>query len=120
MSIGAASSRHHPLFPDTPRTQAERQPLIALANFRSCLAAIGHVQHVDAGHHLEQLAGHMRRGPIAGRRHGELARIGLGVGDQRGDRRGPETDGLTSRTLGTRTMPATGAMSRMKLKLSLS
>ena len=28
------------------------------------------------------------------------------------------TEGLTSITLGTRTMPATGAMSRMKLKLS--
>ena len=24
-------------------------------------AAIGHVHHVDAGHHLEQLAGHMGR-----------------------------------------------------------
>ena len=30
------------------------------------------------------------------------------------------TDGFTSMTLGTRIMPATGAMSRMRLKLSLS
>ena len=27
-------------------------------------AAIGHVNHVDAGHHLEQLAGHMSRVPM--------------------------------------------------------
>ena len=31
--------------------------------------AIGHVHHVDAGHHLEQLAGHVGRGADAGRRH---------------------------------------------------
>ena len=30
------------------------------------------------------------------------------------------TDGLTTMTMGTRMMLATGAMSRMKLKLSLS
>src|SRR5262245_52538918 len=29
-------------------------------------AAIGHVHHVDAGHHLEQLAGHVNRGARAG------------------------------------------------------
>ena len=51
-------------------------------------AAIRHVDHVDAGHHLEQLAGHMGRGPVAGRRHVELARIGLGIGDELGNRLG--------------------------------
>ena len=51
-------------------------------------AAIGHVDHVDAGHHLEQLAGHMGRGPVAGRRHVDLARIGLGIGDELGNRLG--------------------------------
>ena len=49
-------------------------------------AAVGHVHHVDAGHHLEQLARHVDRGAVAGRRHVELAGIGLGVGDQLGDR----------------------------------
>ena len=39
----------------------------------------------DAGHHLEQLAGDMGRGPVAGRRHVDLARIGLGVGDELGN-----------------------------------
>ena len=51
-------------------------------------AAIGHVHHVDAGHHLEQLAGHVREPADAGRRHVDLARIGLGVGDELGNRLG--------------------------------
>ena len=55
---------------------------------RGRAAAIGHVNHVDAGHHLEQLAGHMGRGPDAGRRHVDLARIGLGIGDELGNRLG--------------------------------
>src|SRR5438034_1494911 len=45
-------------------------------------AAIRHMQHVDAGHHLEQLARHMRGGSDTTRRHGELARIGPAVGDE--------------------------------------
>ena len=49
-------------------------------------AAVGHVDHVDAGQHLEQFAGHVDRRAVAGRRHVELAGIGLGVGDQFGDR----------------------------------
>jgi hypothetical protein len=48
--------------------------------------AIRHVDHVDASHHLEQLAGHMAPGSVAGRRHVDLARIGFGVGDELGDR----------------------------------
>ena len=42
--------------------------------------------HVDAGQHLEQFARHVDRRSVAGRRHVELARIGLGVSDQFGDR----------------------------------
>ena len=45
-------------------------------------AAIGDVRHVDVGHHLEQLAGQMGRISGAGRRHADLARIGLGVGNE--------------------------------------
>jgi hypothetical protein len=61
----------------------------------------------------------MGRGSDSGRRQIELAGIGLGVGDElRNGLAG--TDGCTSMTRGMRTMPATGAMSRMKLKLSLN
>ena len=49
-------------------------------------AAIRHMQHVEAGHHLEQFARHMRRGPDAGRRHVDLAGVGLGIGDELGSR----------------------------------
>jgi hypothetical protein len=35
-------------------------------------AAIGHVNHVDRGHHLEQLAGDMARRPVARRCHVDL------------------------------------------------
>jgi hypothetical protein len=44
-------------------------------------AAIGHVHHIDAGHHFEQLAGHMWRAPGAGRRH-MILRGSLGIGDE--------------------------------------
>ena len=46
--------------------------------------AIGDVRHVDAHFDLEQLAGDMRRRPVARRRHAELARIGLGICDKLG------------------------------------
>src|SRR5262245_4082868 len=46
------------------------------------------MDHIDAGHHLEQLARHMRGGPVAGRCHAELARISLGVGDELRNRLG--------------------------------
>ena len=49
---------------------------------RRRIAAIGHMQHVDAGHHLEQLAGKMRRRADAAGRHIDLARMRLGIGDQ--------------------------------------
>jgi hypothetical protein len=46
------------------------------------------VQHVDAGHHLEQLAADVDRGSNAGRSHIELARIGFGIGNEFSDRLG--------------------------------
>ena len=51
-------------------------------------AAIGDVGQFDSGHELEQFAGHVRRRADAGRRHVDLARIGLGIGDEFGDRLG--------------------------------
>src|SRR5262249_1463000 len=51
-------------------------------------AAIGQVNHVDAGHHLEKLAGGVAVSSGARRRHGELAGIGLGIGDELGNRLG--------------------------------
>jgi hypothetical protein len=50
------------------------------------LAAIGHVDHVEPGHHLEQFAGHMRGRAGAERADADLARIGLDVADEFGDR----------------------------------
>ncbi len=43
------------------------------------------MNHVDTGHDLKQLAGDMLRGSVAGRRHVDLARIGLGVGNELGN-----------------------------------
>src|SRR5262245_35466068 len=43
---------------------------------------IGHVGHIDAGHHLEQFAGHMGRCSGSSRRHVDLAWIGFGVSDE--------------------------------------
>ena len=51
-------------------------------------AAIGHVHHVDAGHHLEQFGGDVGDPADAARTVGELARIGLGIGDELGNRLG--------------------------------
>src|SRR5262245_30774333 len=45
-------------------------------------AAIGNLHHVDAGQHLEQFPAHVTDTPDATRRHAELARIRLGVGDK--------------------------------------
>src|SRR5262245_6701549 len=45
-----------------------------------------HMNHVDADHRLKQLALQMGGGSDTTRRHGELAGIGLGIGDELGDR----------------------------------
>ena len=44
------------------------------------------MEEVDTGHHLEQLAGEMLRGPVAGRAVVDLARICFRVGDEFGNR----------------------------------
>src|SRR5580704_9562538 len=49
-------------------------------------AAIRHVNHVDAGHHLEKLAADMGRAAAAARRHADLAWIRLGVSYEFGNR----------------------------------
>jgi hypothetical protein len=77
-------------------------------------AAIRHVHHVEPGHHLEELAGDVGRGPIAAGTDIDLAGIGLGIGDEfrngaRGKRR------IDFHHQGPRPKLATGAMSRMKL-----
>jgi hypothetical protein len=46
------------------------------------------VGELGAGQHHEQLAGDMSGVADAGRRHVDLARVGLGIGDEFGDRLG--------------------------------
>src|SRR6516162_503907 len=48
--------------------------------------AIWHMNHLNAGHHLEQVASEMGGGSDITRRYGEFARIGLGMGDELRDR----------------------------------
>src|SRR6516164_9030116 len=52
---------------------------------RGPATTIGHVNHVDPGHHLEQLAGNMGPGADASRCHADLARTGFSVGDEFGN-----------------------------------
>ena len=49
-------------------------------------AAIGHLHHLDPGHHLEQLGGDVLRRADAGRGITDLAGIGFDIGDQLGNR----------------------------------
>ena len=74
--------------PNWPRHDAEHNLELPADQIgkRERLAAVRDVDHVDAGHHLEQLAGDMERTPGAARRHVDLARIGLGIGDKLGNR----------------------------------
>ena len=76
--------------PNWPRHDAEHDLELPADQIgkRERLAAVRDVDHVDAGHHLEQLAGDMERTPGAARRHVDLARIGLGIGDELRDRLG--------------------------------
>src|SRR6516165_4732817 len=53
-------------------------------------AAIGHVHHADASHHLEQLAGHMHRCSVTTRRIVDLSGIGFSKGNELGNRLGWE------------------------------
>jgi hypothetical protein len=45
-------------------------------------AAIGHMDHVNVRHYLEQFAGQMSDAPNSRRGHGDFARVSLGVNDQ--------------------------------------
>jgi hypothetical protein len=56
---------------------------------RGPAAGVRHVDHVDTGHELEQLAGHVRRAAGAGHGHPDLARIGLRIGDELRNGLGP-------------------------------
>src|SRR5262249_12105536 len=47
--------------------------------------AIGHMNEVDASHHLKELAGDMDRGSDTARRHVDFARVDLGIGDKLGN-----------------------------------
>src|SRR5215831_18727235 len=58
----------------------------SLRYFRQYIASVVHVHEVDSGHHLEQFTGNMVSGTDAGRRLVDLARIGLGVGNELGNR----------------------------------
>jgi hypothetical protein len=53
---------------------------------RRGLATIWDMDHVDFGHHLEQLARQMVCRSVAARPHVHLARIDFGVGNKLGDR----------------------------------
>jgi hypothetical protein len=46
------------------------------------LAAIGHTDHVDPGHNLEQLTGEVVRAPAGRIRHVDSPRVSLGVRDE--------------------------------------
>src|SRR6516164_6937671 len=60
-------------------------PMIGQRRGRS---PIRDMQHVDVGHHFEQLAGHVRDGTVARRSKTDLAWMSLGVGDELGNRLG--------------------------------
>jgi hypothetical protein len=74
------------------------------------------MNHVDAGH-LEQLARQMGGCSDITRRYGEFARVGLGMGDELGDRARWNRE-VRYHDFG-HAGETTGAMSRRKLKLRL-
>jgi hypothetical protein len=43
------------------------------------------MDQIETGHHLEQLTRHMVRGAYPSGRQADLARVGLGMGDELGD-----------------------------------
>ena len=53
--------------------------------YERCPAAVGDMDEIDAGHHLEQLPGNVGGRAGAKRGHVDLAWIGLGLSDQRED-----------------------------------
>src|SRR6516165_4088070 len=81
---------------------------------RGARAAIRHVHEVDTSHHFEEFAGDMLRSPVTTRAMLILPGLALAYAMNSGTVLAG-TDGWISITLGTRSMPATGAMSWMKL-----
>jgi hypothetical protein len=67
---------------------SERVAVVTEIGERRRPSAVGHVDHVDARHHHQQLSRHMCASPVADRCHVEFARIGLGVVDELRDRLG--------------------------------
>jgi hypothetical protein len=90
---GGYCERAQPTSPDIPyrRDSAGEHDLHLPAEQigkRRPATTIGHMNHVDPGHHLEQLARQMCAASDTNRRHVELARIGLAIGDELGNRLG--------------------------------
>jgi hypothetical protein len=85
---------------------------------RRRLAAIRHVRHADARHHIEQLAADMAGRADAAGAHMDLAGIGLGIVDELGTVLAGSA-GLTAMRSGRRYIDATGAMLVFKLKREL-
>ena len=83
-----AKARSLPLFDEAERRRQwiERDLHLSAEQIGKLAALIGNVNHLDAGHHIEQLAEHMVGAADAGRRHVDLARIGFGVGNEFRDR----------------------------------
>jgi hypothetical protein len=64
-------------------------------------ALIRDVDQIHPAHHLEELAGNVLRRAGAGRPVVDLARVGLGIGDELGERRG-EAKRITTTTYASR------------------
>src|SRR5262249_7884875 len=67
---------------------AENDLHLSAQQIGNITATIRNVDQVDTGHHLEPFAEDMGHGPAAGRSHVDLARIGLGVGNELRERLG--------------------------------
>src|SRR5262249_36173338 len=72
---------------DGPRQVAENDLHLTADEISECRSAatIGHVNDIDARHHLEQLAGNMERGAVTARRKIDLAGISLRISDEFGN-----------------------------------
>ena len=85
VAVVTASARSLPALMSSTRKEVGRTTPAPAPPRRSSFgrrrATIRHVKHLDAGHHLKQLTGHMAAVPIR-RPPLDLARIGLGVGDK--------------------------------------
>jgi hypothetical protein len=76
--------------PDRRRQSGEDylQPFCNKIAERWCHSAIWYMHHIDSRHDLEQFARQLDHTADAGRSEIDFARVGLGVGDEFGDRLG--------------------------------